>query len=113
VPCDTTLKPQQTVAERMREVRSAAARIDALLAAKKVQVKIGRNGAIAFIGIPDSVRDGLTDACIYRRIMNSGSSAARMQIAAAERLAGRAVDKKVVAAGVHSHDGGQTWHGRG
>lgn len=113
MPCDTTLKPQQTVAERMAEVRSASARIGALLAAKKVQVKIGKQGAIAFIGIPDEDRANMTDACIYRRIMASGSHAARQAIAAAERMQGRTVNKKTVAAGVHSHDGGQTWHARG
>lgn len=113
MPCDSTLKKNQTVAERMREVRAATARIDALLAAKKVQIKIGPKGAVAFIGIPDEVRDGITDACVYRRIMSSGSHAARQAIAAAERLSGQTINKKTVAAGVHSHDGGQTWHGRG
>lgn len=114
MPCDTIRStPKQTVAERMAEVRSASARIAALLAAKKVQVKIGSQGAVAFIGIPDQDRVGMTDACIYRRIMASGTHGAKMAIAKAEQLAGRTADKKVIAQGVHSHDGGQTWHPKG
>lgn len=114
MPCDSVRStPRQTVAERMAEVRSASARIAALLAAKKIQVKVGKQGAITFIGIPDEDRVGMTDACIYRRVMASGTHAARQQIAQAERLAGRAVDKKVVAQGVHSHDGGRSWHPKG
>jgi len=114
MPCDTVrTAPRQTLAERMAQVRSASARIAALLAAKKVQVKVGPQGAIVFIGIPDQDRVGMTDVCIYRRIMASGTHGARQAIVQAERLAGRAVDKKVVAHGVHSHDGGQSWHPRG
>lgn len=112
--CDTKLKPRQTVADRAREIREAGKKIDLLLAAGKAKVVVDkRTGAVAFVGIPDDVRDGLTDACVYRRIMSSGSTKAKLAIAQGERLAGRAVDKKVVANGTHSHDGGQTWHGRG
>lgn len=114
MPCDTVRStPKQTVAERMAEVRSASVRIAALVAANKVQVKIGPQGAVAFIGIPDQARVGMTDACIYRRIMASGTHAARQAIAKAEQLSGRTVNKKMVAQGVHSHDGGATWHPRG
>lgn len=114
MPCDTIRStPRQTVAERMAEVRSASARIAALLASKKVQVKIGPQGAVTFIGIPDQDRVGMTDACIYRRIMASGTHGAKMAIAKAEQLAGRTADKKVIAQGVHSHDGGHTWHPKG
>lgn len=113
MPCNTQLKPRQTVAQRMAEVRKATARIDALVAAQKVQVKVGKKGGIVFIGVPDDVRDGMTDACVYRAIMSKGSHAARHAITKAEQHAGRAVDKKVVATGLHSHDGGQSWHPRG
>ena len=37
----------------------------------------------------------------------------KAEIARAEALAGRTVDRKVVAAGVHSHDGGTTWNRKG
>lgn len=113
MPCDTVLKPEQTLAERAAEVRKAGQRIDAMLANGRVKAVVGKNGAITFVGIPDEVRDGLTDACAYRRIMMSGSHAAKQAIIKAERLAGRSVDRAVVAAGIHSHDGGQTWHPKG
>lgn len=114
MPCDTMRStPQQTLAERMAEVRSASARIAALLAAQKIQVKIGPQGAITFIGISAADRAGMTDNCIYRRVMASGSHAARQAIVKAEQLSGRSVNKKMVATGVHSHDGGASWHPRG
>lgn len=109
MPCNTKLKPRQTVSQRAAEVRKAAASIDKLLGAKKVTAKVGPQGAVTFTGIPDDVRDGMTDACIYRTITRTGSAAAKMAIQRAEQLAGRAVDRKTVALGVHSHDGGQTW----
>ena len=113
MPCDTFLKLNQTIAERKTEVRQAAERIEKLVIAKQVGVKVGPQGAIVFTGLSDDDRDGLTDACIYRRIMASGSAAAKMAIMRAEQAAGRAVDRRVVAQGVHSHDGGATWHPRG
>ena len=113
MPCDTMRRANQTVQERATEVRKAVAAIDKMVAAKKVQVKVGPQGAVTFIGIPDEDRAGVTDACAYRRIMATGSTAAKMAIARAEQLAGRAVDRKVVAQGIHSHDGGATWHPRG
>jgi len=111
--CDTKLKPNQTLSQRATEVRKAAERIDKMLAARKLQVKVGPQGAIAFIGLSESDRDGMTDACIYRMLTRSGSAAAKMQIARAEQIAGRAVDRSVVAHGVHSHDNGASWHARG
>lgn len=113
MPCDTQLKPNQTVAQRMLEVRKAASSIDALVAARKAQVKVGPQGAVTFTGIPDSVRDGMTDACVFRMLSRSGSAATKMAIARAEQLAGRSISRATVAAGVHSHDGGATWHARG
>jgi hypothetical protein len=55
----------------------------------------------------------VTDACAYRRIMATNSALARAAIARAEQLSGRSVDKAAVAHGMHSHDGGVTWHGKG
>lgn len=110
MPCDTRLKLNQTVKQRVAEVQKAIVRINDLVAARKALVKVGPQGAIAFQGIPDDVRDGVTDGCIYRRLMVSGSALARQQIERAEILAGRKVDKKVIGIGVHSHDGGATWH---
>ena len=114
--CDTVTRQGQTLEQRMEEVVAAAKRIDQLIAAGGARVVIGPQGAIVFTGLTDSQRDGLTDACIYRRLMASGSAAARTAITRAEQLAGRGVDRRTVAQGVHSHDGGRTWsagHGRG
>lgn len=111
MPCDTIRKsPQQTLAERAREVRAAGAKIDAMLAKGQVKATVDKKtGGIVFSGIDDKVRDGMTDACVYRAIMARGSHASRQAIVKAERLAGRGVNKKAVLAGLHSHDGGQTW----
>ena len=113
MPCETMLKPRQTAAQRIAEVRKAAQTIDRLLVSQRAKVKVGPQGAVVFTGIPDSDRDGLTDACIYRMLTRTGSAAARLAITRAEQLAGRTVDRRVVAQGTHSHDGGQSWHPRG
>lgn len=113
MPCDTVRKPNQTVSQRATEVRKAVDTIAKGVAAGRVKVKVGPQGAIVFDGIPASERDGVTDACIYRRLVASGSSAAMAKVAEAERLAGRKVDRQIVGHGVHSHDGGVTWHGKG
>lgn len=110
MPCDTRLKPKQTISERIAEVRQAAAKLASGLANNSIRVKIGPTGGIAFEGWSDKDRDGVTDACAYRRIMATGSPLAKAKIAAAEALSGRSVNKQSVAAGHHSHDGGQTWH---
>ena len=113
MPCDSVrTSPEQTLAQRAAEIRKAGLAIDALVAGGRVKVKVGPQGAITFVGIPDDTRAGITDACVYRRIMTSGTTGAKLAIAKAERLAGRAVDKKVVGIGVHSHDGGRSWHPR-
>jgi hypothetical protein len=109
MPCDTRLKPRQTISQRKAEVVKAVDKLSQGLATGKVKAKIGPQGAIAFIGF-DEDRDGVTDACAYRRLMVSGSALAKAAIAKAELLAGRKVDKSVLAAGVHSHDGGDHWH---
>lgn len=113
MPCFRQLKPNQTINERAVEVRKAVSAVDKLLASKRVQVKVGPQGAVTFVNVPEAVRDGMTDACIFRTLSRTGSVAAKMALARAEQLAGRSVDRAVVAQGVHSHDGGTTWHPRG
>jgi hypothetical protein len=113
MPCDTMRKPNQTLSQRVEEVKKRVTVVDKLIAARKVTVKVGPQGAITFTGIPDEDRDGMTDACIYRMLTRKGSAAARMAIQRAEAMAGRSVDRKVVAAGTHSHDGGASWHPKG
>jgi hypothetical protein len=108
--CDTRLKPKQTISQRAEEVRRAIAKLSDAVAAGRVKVTIGAQGAIAFEGWDAAERDGVTDACAYRRLMVSGSALAKAAIARAEQLAGRSVDRRVIAQGAHSHDGGRTWH---
>lgn len=110
MPCDTRLKPKQTIQERADEVRRAVGKIQAGIIQGRVKIKIGPQGAIAFDGVANDERDGVTDACAYRRIMVTGSPLARAAIARAEQLAGRSVDKRIIGQGAHSHDGGRTWH---
>jgi hypothetical protein len=110
MPCDRKLKRGQTISDRKKEVRKAVERIDKKLATGSAKVVVSKQGAIAFTGITDDERDGVTDACAYRQIMVHGSALAKAAIARAEQLAGRTVDKQLVGQGVHSHDGGHTWH---
>lgn len=110
MPCDTRLKPKQTIQERADEVRRATSRLQARLMDGRVKVTIGPQGAVAFVGWSDEERDGVTDACAYRRIMATGSALARAAIAKAEQLSGRAINRQAIAHGAHSHDGGHTWH---
>jgi hypothetical protein len=113
MPCDTQVKKNQTLSERMAEVRQTVDTLARALAAGTVKAVVGKQGAIAFDGFPDAQRNGVTDACLYRRIMSSGTAMARARIAQAERLAGRSADKRIIGQGIHSHDGGSTWHQKG
>lgn len=108
--CDTMRNYQgQTLGQRKEVIRKRITVVDKMIAARKVTVKVGPQGAVTFTGIPEADRDGMTDACIYRMISRTGSAASKMALARAEQLAGRSVDRKAVTAGVHSHDGGRTW----
>lgn len=108
--CETILKPRQSIQERIDEVRRTVSDLSAGIAAGIVEVKVGAQGAVTFVGWSDEDRNGVSDACAYRRLIASGS--ARAAIAKAEQLAGRTVDRVALARGVHSHDGGKTWHGK-
>lgn len=108
--CDTALKPRQTLQERAKEVREATERLAAAIAAGRVRVKVSAQGGIVFEGWDNTSRDGVTDGCALRRILATGSAMAKLAIQKAEQLAGRTLDKKAIAQGLHSHDGGATWH---
>lgn len=110
MPCDTRLKPQQTISQRAAEVRKVVDRVAQGLASGRVKAKVGPQGAIAFDGLTAEERDGVTDACIYRRVNVTGSAFAKAAIQRAEQIAGRAVNQQAIAQGAHSHDGGKTWH---
>ena len=110
MPCEGMRNRGQTLKQRIAEVSKIVERVNQMVAAGRVKVRVGLQGAVVFDGLTNEERDGVTDACIYRRMMVSGSALARMKIAQAEQLSGRMVDRRVIAQGVHSHDGGTTWH---
>jgi hypothetical protein len=110
VPCDTTLAQEQTTEERQREIDKALTLLEAQLTRGLVRMVIGPDGAIAFSGWGDGRRRGIADVCAYRTLAARGSWGLRQAQAAAEMTAGRTVDRAKVAAGVHSHDGGGSWH---
>ena len=97
-----------TPLQRRKQIQDALARLAKQLKDGTVKVKIGANGGVAFVG--DWQRDGVSDTCAYRRLKSSGSPELRAAVAKAEAEAGRKVDENAVAAGTHSHDGGNTWH---
>lgn len=111
MPCDTRLKRNQTIQQRAAEVRQVVTDVNSLIASGKVKPVVDKKtGAVAFQGLDDNIRDGVTDACVYRRLMVSGSSLTKAALQRAEQIAGRSVNKQALAQGHHSHDGGNTWH---
>jgi|SRR5215831_7696924 len=110
MPCDTRLKPKQTIQERAAEVRKMVQQLAEGLAAGRIKPKVGPQGGITFVnkdGTPltNEQRDGVTDACAYRRIMATGPAMARMLLS---QVIG--VNRQAIAQGWHSHDAGKTWH---
>jgi hypothetical protein len=57
MPCNTKLKKGQTIAQRAAELRKRGEQVDKLLAAGRVSATVGKQGGIAFVGIPEDVRD--------------------------------------------------------
>ena len=85
----------------------AIARLDAALGSGSVSVVVGAQGGLAFKGWQD--REGVTDLCAYRKLAATNSPALRRAIMRAEAIAGRTLDQRTIATGLHSHDGGQTF----
>lgn len=110
MPCDTRLAANQTISQRKEEVYSTVVNTQRLILAGVVKVKISKEGAIAFDGLTDADRNRVTDACIYRRLMSIGNNLVKAKIAQAEAMAGKTVNRQVIGQGMHSHDGGRTWH---
>jgi hypothetical protein len=110
MPCESIRKPNQSLSDRKSEVALAVDRFNAGLVSGSVTVTVGPQGAIAFDGLSREERDGVTDACAYRMLMLKGSPLAKVKITKAEQLAGRPISRAVIGQGVHSHDGGKTWH---
>jgi hypothetical protein len=107
MPCDTTLQAGQTAIQRKDEIKTALKRLEGYLSEGKVTIQIGQNGAVAFVGWND--RNSVTDVCAYRALAAQHSWALRQAVQRAEATQGRKVNAQAVAAGWHSHDGGQTW----
>jgi hypothetical protein len=109
--CDTQRLPGQTFEQRKVEVREAIADLTRLLASGQAKAIVSRaTGSVAFRGWAGGEDSRVTDACAYRLVMAGTNALAKQQIAKAEQLAGRTVDRKALVAGHHSHDGGRTWH---
>jgi len=108
MPCDTVYRREQTKQEREAEIRAALVGLEQRLKDGAVRVTISPQGAIAFTGWNE--RDDVTDVCAYRTLAARGSWELRQAVARAEALSGRKVNERAVVAGVHSHDGGSTWH---
>ncbi len=104
MPCTTQAN---LTAEQARRMQAAIERLNAALGDNTAQAIIGPNGSIAFRGWAD--REGVADLCAYRKLASSNSANLRRAIMRAEALAGRSIDSRAVAAGVHSHDEGRTW----
>lgn len=102
MPCDTVREPVQILA-----MKSALDRLQEMLGAGTAQAVIGAQGAVAFRGWKD--RAGLSDLCAYRKLAARNAPELRRAIARAEVSAGRKIDPRAVASGVHSHDGGKSW----
>ncbi len=105
--CFTFIRPLQTAEERKAEVAASLRKLEVALLKGGASIIISKDGAITFAGW--SERSDVTDVCAYRSLTNSGSAALKSAMAKAELKYGRKHDPKMVAAGVHSHDGGKTW----
>jgi hypothetical protein len=88
--------------------QKAILRLEAGLATGNASAVIGANGAISFKGWHDSA--GVSDLCAYRAMQSRNSPVLRRAIMRAEATSGRKLDQRAVAAGIHSHDHGATWH---
>lgn len=111
--CDTYLRQGQTIQQRAAEIRDVVERFTKGLVSGVIKAIVSKDGAIAFSGVSDKDRNNVTDACVYRRVMATGSALAKAQIAKAEAMAGKTVSRQTIGHGghgTHSHDGGKTWH---
>lgn len=112
--CDLRLAPRQTLTERKEEVKKTLTQLERLIASGQVVVRVGSEGlgkgAVAFKGWADSERAGISDACALRLLLVSGSASTKLKLAQAQQMAGASFNRQTLAHGVHSHDGGSTWH---
>lgn len=110
MPCDTRRLPNQTISQRKEEIRTTIAKLSAAIIAGKVRPKVSKEGGIVFDGWLNQDRNRITDACALRQVTATGSALALQAIQRAEILAGRKLDRQAIAQGLHSHDGGRSFH---
>lgn len=108
MPCDGSRLEGMEREARKKLVKSTLERLEAALKEGLVTVKVGPQGALTFAGWKD--RNGVSDVCAYRMLTTKGSGELRKALARAEAMAGRKISTQAIGHGVHSHDGGSTWH---
>lgn len=104
MPCIT--QPNLTEQAKARQ-RAALAKLLQSLAAGSVKVTVGKSGGLAFVGWAASDREGVSDLCAYRALMNQPDM--RRAVLRAEAMSGNKIDPRALASGLHSHDNGATW----
>lgn len=104
MPCIS--QPNRTP-EVIKAQESAIERLNKALGNNEASLVIGPAGSVAFKGWTD--RADVSDLCAYRKLASSNSPALRRAIMRAEAMAGRKIDPRAVASGMHSHDQGATW----
>ena len=79
MPCDTWIKPNQTLAQRAVEIDQALESLEQKIQAGSVKIVIDkRTGALAFSNWKKDDRDGVSDVCAYRVLTSRGSPILRM-----------------------------------
>lgn len=105
--CYSRRKAEETPEQRRKRIDSALRLLASQLGSGVAKVVIGPTGAATIVGWTE--REDVADACAFRAMMTN--PAMRLAIMRAEAVAGRKLSPSQIAAGVHSHDGGATWHG--
>lgn len=110
MPCDTVFRRGQTITERKVEIKKVLDIVETGMARNKIKPKVSPKGGVTFEGLTNEQRDDVTDACVYRMLMRSGSALTRHLLQKAVNSNGGGINRTVVNSGHHSHDGGRTWH---
>lgn len=106
--CDSMIPQGMTQEERQAEIKAALAELEQRLKAKTAKLTVAINGGVVIDGWQN--RKSVNDACAVRKLLAANSWEMRKAIAAAEQASGRKVNVQAVSGGLHSHDGGKTWH---
>lgn len=103
--CETRLRQNQTLVERMEETRKALRQLESKLQNGSVQIRISPQGAVQFANWSVEDRNGLSDVCGYRILSATNSFALKQAVLKAEQMSGRKVNPAAIGAGYHTHDG--------